>query len=291
MITFRQYLAEGGSATEEYGTERANKNDIEAVLRVVSKALQIPVDTLAADLLGSTRVTLAGKRKDSGDIDIAMSLEDSDVKTIDAKMLALANGQGAYNPGTKVGSYAVPANGKKIQVDLMYVKNKDWARFIYHSEIGDGSKYSGAARNLMLRAALAVMIEPDKDFVHADETGREVARARKGITMDQGLRRIFRLARVNAKTGKHNKSMTAVEPEELAAFMKSIGKDVKFSMDRDATDNPKEVVEFIFGPGTDPKAVGTAEGVLALIKKHPKADEIMKIAKSESEKLNFPIPS
>jgi hypothetical protein len=290
MITFKQFLAEGGGATSKYGTDRATTADVKAALEFVSKATGVSVETLKADLLGSTALTLLGKKKDSGDIDIAFSLEDSDVKDIDAKMLKATNGEGGYNAGTKVGSYAVPVNGKKVQVDLMFVNDKDWARFMYHSAQGAGSKYPGAVRNIIMFTALAHKQEKDKDFVLRDENGKPYARASKSITMDSGMKRLFKAAKFNEKTGKLNKSVDTVTPEELEAILKKMGKSIKFSKELEATNDPNEIVKYIFGKGAKPADVMTAEGVIALVKKLPNAAEVIKASKSELERLKLPVP-
>lgn len=291
MISFRQFLIEGGGATSKYNTERANQADVKTALTFVSKTLGIPFDTLQSDLLGSTALTLMGKKKDSGDIDIAFSLEDSDVNEINEKMLKAVNGEGAYNAGTKVGSYAVPVNGKKVQVDLMFVNNKDWARFMYHSSQGNGSKYSGAVRNILMFTALAHTQEKGKDFVLRDENGKPYARASKSITMDSGMKRLFKMSKFNEKTGKFNKSIDSVTPDELEAQLKKLGKNVQFSKELEHTNDPKEIVQYIFGKNAKPEDVKTAEGVIALIKKMPNADEVIRASRKELERLKMEIPT
>ena len=291
MITFKEFLAEGGNATAKYKTARASAADIKAALQFVSKVIGVPVETLRNDLLGSTELTLLGKKKDSGDIDIAFSLEDSDVDTIHAKMLKAVNGEGTFNPGTKIGSYAVPVNGKKVQVDLMFVKNKDWAKFIYHSSQGDTSAYPGAVRNILLFTALAHTQEKGKDFVLRDETGNPYARASKSITLDSGMKRLFKMAKYNEKTGKYNMTMNTVSPEELEDHLKKMGHNIKFSKELEHTDDPKQIVQFIFGKNAKVEDAKTAEGVIKLIKKLPNAAEIIAAGKRELERLKLPIPA
>lgn len=290
MLTFKQFLAEGGHATEKFNTSRANQSDVKGALSFISKTLDIPVEQLQKDLLGSTELTLLGKKKDSGDLDIAFSLKDADVKTIDAKMKAATNDEGGYNAGTRVGSYAVPVNGKKVQVDLMFVNNKDWAKFIYHSEIGNGSEYPGAVRNIILMTALAHTQEPGKDYVLRDENGKAVVRASRSIKMDLGMERLFKMAKVNAKTGKYNKGLDKVDPKEIEAHLQSLGKKVKFSHDPEITDNPDHIAAFVFGNSVKAKDLMSAENVVKQIKKLKNAEEISSAAKSELERLNLPVP-
>lgn len=291
MLTFKQFLTEGGVATAKFNTERATQSDIKAALEFVSTTLDTPVKTLENDLLGSTSLTLLGKKKDSGDIDIAFSLDGTDVSVINEKMLKAVNGEGVYNAGTKVGSYAVPVNGKKVQVDLMFVSNKDWAKFIYHSSHGTGSKYPGAVRNVLMLTALSRTQEKGKDFVLRDEDGKPYARASKSITLDSGMKRMFKISKFNEKTGRFNKTIDTVSPDELETRLKKLGKDVKFSKDLEHTNDPKEVVQYIFGKNAKPEDAKTAEGVIALIKKLPNANEIIRASKKELSRLKMEIPT
>lgn len=289
MITFKQFLTEGGHATAKWNTERANQADIKAALEFVSKAIGVPFATLKHDLLGSTELTLLGKKKDSGDIDIAFSIQDADAESIDEKMRKATNGEGGYNKGTRVGSYAVPANGKKVQVDLMFVNDKDWAKFMYHSSQGNGSKYPGAVRNILMFTALTKRQVPGEDFVLRDDEGNVLARASRSIKMDTGMERLFKVAK-KTKTGGYSKTLDKVGPEDVKAFLKELGKEVKFKGDPDITSDPSTVVQFIFGKGIKPEDVKTAEQVIALIKKQKDAAEILKAGKSELERLKMVVP-
>lgn len=290
MITFKQFLTEGGNATAKYNTERVTQDDIRKALVFISSAIKIPVETLKNDLLGSTELTYLGKKQDSGDIDIAVSLKDNSVEDIDAKMLKAVNGEGGYNAGTRVGSYAVPMNGKKIQVDLMFVSNKEWSKFIYHSEQGAGSEYPGAVRNIILMTALAHTQEPGKDFIMRDDEGRPIIRASRSIKMDVGMERLFKMAKINSKTGKYNKSIDKVDPAEIEAHLKTLGKKVKFSHDPEITDNPDHIASFVFGKGVKAKDIMSAENVIKYIKKIKNSEEILKACKSELTRLALPIP-
>ena len=290
MQSFKQFLLESGNATASYHTERANASDIKAALSFVSDALDIDLKTIQSDLLGSTELTLLGKKKDSGDIDIAMSSSENDPAEINRKMLAAVNGEGGYNAGTKVGSYAVPVNGKKVQVDLMFVPNKKWAKFSYHSALGRGSKYPGAVRNIILLTALAHTQEPGKDFALRDEDGKVIARASKSVKLDSGMERLFKAAKKNAKTGKFNKTIETVDPKQLEQILKDLGKDIKFSHDKEHTDNPDHVAEFIFGSKVKAADIMTAEDVISQIKKLKNASTILAAAKSELTRLKLEIP-
>ena len=291
MLTFRQFLLEGGHATAKYETQRAKQADVDAVLKFVAKTLHMSYDVLKKDLLGSTELTLLGKKEDSGDVDIAFSLKNNDVQEINRKMLDAVNGEGEYNAGTKVGSYAVPVNGKKIQTDLMFVNNKDWARFMYHSALGRGSKYPGSVRNILLFTALTKALKDGEDFVLKTDEGQTFARASKSVTMDAGMKRLFKMSKLNSKTGKYNKALDKVSPDELEAHLKSIGKDIKFSKSEDFTDNPDEIAAHIFGPNVKGSDLMTAENVIKHSKKLKNAEEVIAACKSELERLKMPIPS
>ena len=290
MITFKQFIREGGSATSEWKVDRANAADIKAALQFVSKVLDRPYKELEDDLLGSTRLTLQGKKKDSGDLDIAFSVSKEDPERIDALMMKAVKGEGHYNKGTRVGSYAVPVNGKKVQVDLMYVTDKDWAKFTYHSSQGDGSKYPGAVRNSLIRHALANRMVPGEDFSLKDDKGNTIAKAQRVIKMDHGMERLFKVAK-QTKNGL-SKTLEKTDAEGVKQFLQQLGKSVKFKADPELVTDPVKAVVFIFGPGVKPEDVKSAEQVIQLIKaKFPNASEIFNDVRKELEKMEMPIPS
>ena len=289
MYSFKHFLVESGKAAAKFNVQRADQDDIKKALTAVGKVVGIDGDNLADNLLGSTALTLKGKKQDSGDIDIAMQYDES-MNEIHSKMMRAFDNEGTLNKGTKVGSYAVPVNGKKVQVDLMFVKNPVWAKFAYHSSQGDGSKYPGSVRNIIMLTALAHAQTPGKDFVLRDDEGRVVARASKSIKLDSGMERLYKMAKYNDKTGKYNKTVDKVTPDELEGHLKKMGHNITFSKDPEFNDNPEVVVQFIFGKGVKPEDVKTAEGVIKYVKKLKNADEILKAARSELHRLDLPIP-
>lgn len=289
MISFKQFLIEGGIATKKYQTTRANKEDILAALSFISSTLGIKLETLKSNLLGSTRLTLEGKRKDSGDIDIAIPMALYSKDEIHDKMMEATKNQGSFNKGNKVGSYAVPVNGHNVQADLMFVTNTKWARFAYHSSHGDGSDYPGAVRTILLITALSHKIEEGKDFVLKDKD-QIIARAVRAFRLDRGLVRTFKRTKFNEKKQAFNKTLDKVTPEELDAHLKHLGKKIEYAHSEDVIDNPNDAVHFIFGPHTEPEDVETAEGVIRQIKKLPKAKEILEDAKKRLEDAKLPVP-
>jgi hypothetical protein len=293
MINFKTFLLmEGGAATAKYNVQRATKQDIVKAIELVSKALGIDKQTIQASLLGSTEVTLAGKKKDSGDIDIAMSTEQIDPDEADKRMLALCNNEGSMNKGTKIGSYAVDVGGKKVQVDLMFVQDKQWAKFIYHSAQGVGSKYPGAVRNIMLMAAVRYKQEAGKDLIVKDGD-KVIARASRALKLDVGLERLFKMAGKSKRTGEWSRTASnKVSPTHLQKEVnKLVGKPVQFSHDAEIISDPDQVASFIFGKGTKASDLMTAEQVAAKIKKLPNAAEVIKAAKEDLANSNLPIPT
>lgn len=287
--TFKQFLFEGGAATSKFNVERATKDDIEKALEIVARTLNLP--DIKERILGSVHLTLSGKKQDSGDIDIVISNDEMDPAEADAKMLKLTNNEGALNKGTKIGSYAVDIGGKKVQVDLMFVNNKDWAKFIFHSQHGDGSNYPGAVRNLILMAVARHKHEPGKDFLIKVD-GEVVARASRALKLDAGLERLFKAAKYNKETKTFNKSMDKMDPGQLAMHAQTIsGKKIRFNPDPEIIDDPDSVAQWLFGEGVKAADIMTAEQVIALVKKHKLAATIIEDAKKSLKDAKLPVPT
>jgi hypothetical protein len=284
VVTFKQFLCEGGHATEKFGTERANAADIQQALEVVAGVLGVKPKNLERNLLGSGHLILSGHKQDSGDIDIALP-EDGMERTHEA-MLRAVGGKGTLNKGSKVGSYAVKSGDKLVQVDLMFVPDVEWAKFIYSSEHGRKSKYPGAVRNIILMAAVSLTQRPGEDVVvkNGDDI---IAKASRSLKLQGGLERLFKAAKVK-KDGTFSKTLDKVEPAEVAKHAKG----AKFSPKADIITDPTAVLQWLFGKGVTPEMVETAEQVIALIKKRlPNATEVLRKAATELEKSKLPVPS
>jgi len=288
MITFKEFLAEGGAATAKYNTERATKADIEAALKFVAKHTGLPLKTLQDNLLGSTAQTLAGTKKDSGDIDIAIELDDDAIEPMVEKMKKACQMDTVKRTGEGVYSFAVPAVGdKRVQVDLMLVPDVKWAKFGFHSE--PTSKYKGAIRNLLLVNLMKRVFEKNKDFVITDDGGKEVIRVRRGFTMDRGLKRTFRMAAMR-KDGKGRlAAMTNATPDEIEAELKRIGIKKTFSKEADPILDPDLAAAYMF-PGKKAKDIMSAEQVIKLIAKRSDAAEIFKDAVADFKKNGLDVP-
>lgn len=286
MVSFKQFLLEGGHATADQGTGRVSKAQVEQALAAVAKALKLPIDDVKGNALGSIHLVLSGHKKDAGDIDIAAPLDKMEA----FDKLMRTKFEGVLNKGTSVGSYAVPVDGGKVQVDLMFSPDIEWAKFIYSSEQGRKSAYPGAVRNLLMMTAVAHTHKPGEDYVMKDGD-QVVARASRSLKLQGGLERLFKQAKFNEKTGKFNKGLDKVDPEELHKFLNDMTKGgAKFSKEADPITNPKAVVQWLFGKGVSPSDVETAEQVITHIKKLPNAREIIADAKEQLAKAKLPIP-
>jgi hypothetical protein len=122
-MLLRELLLEGGKATEKLGTVRAKKADIDAALAFVSRTIGVGAETLRDRLLGSTRLTAAGKQEDSGDIDIAINDGEVNRDTAVAAMTK-ACGNAPHVTGGSTFSFAVPTGkDRKVQVDRPRVQS------------------------------------------------------------------------------------------------------------------------------------------------------------------------
>jgi hypothetical protein len=287
-------LFEGGNATKEWGTQRVTRSDLDEVLTVVSKALQMDKKELADNLLGSARVLYMNKKKDAGDIDFAFSKYKK--QEIHNKMKSLTNNQSVYNTGTKIGSYAVEVKGgKKVQVDFMFVDSPDFAKFMYYSAEGVDSQYPGAVRNIMLMTLVTFIREEGKDFVSKNEEGDIIARASRSLKLDTGLERLFKVAKKRKDGEGRVKSLEKVSPEELEKELKEIDPSVigKFEKTPDVISDPEAIAHFLFGKGTSAKNIMTAENVARLINKKFSGEELKKIKEKIKEVLtdsDLPVP-
>lgn len=293
-LSFKRFLIkEGGKATAEWGTKRAYPEDVKNAVAQMAKALGVPAAELSKNLLGTSRLTYAGKKSSSGDVDIAVDIKN--FPDFHEKAQQLVGQQGQYNTGTKVGSYAVEVSkGKKVQVDLMFVDSTDLAKFTYFSSEGEDSVYPGAVRNIMLMTLATFMIEDGKDFVvkHEDEI---IARASRSLKLNVGLERLFKVAKKRKDGEGRVKSLEKVSPDELEAELKDIdqSKIGKFEKSSAIVNDPDEIAHFFFGEKTFAKDIMTAEQVSKLINKTFTGQHLADIKasiKKHLEKSGFEVP-
>ena len=284
--TFKLFLIEGGNATKEWGTKRVTRKDIDDVLKILSAALSIDKKELEDNLLGTTRLTYANLRKNSGDIDIAVS------RSKKSKFLPIikqiSNQQVVDNTGTKVCSFVVTTSSSKpVQVDMMFTENPNFAHFIYHSSEGENSKYPGATRNIMLMTLATFILEIGKDFVVKNEKNEIIARASRSLKLDVGLERLFKVAKRRKDGQGRVKSLEKVSPDELESELKDIDSSRigKFTKSPEIINDPDKIAEFLFGAGVKSSSIMTAEDVAAMIKKKFKGQKLKKIISAIKEQL------
>lgn len=292
-LSFKRFLLkEGGKATAEWNTERAYPKDVKKVVKLVAKALGMKEDDLAQNLLGTARLTYQDRKSSSGDIDFAVPREKH--PQFHEAMMQLTGNKGLYNTGTKVGSYVVEVHGKLVQVDLMFVKSQDFARFMYYSTEGENSKYPGAVRNIMLMTIASHILEDGKDFVHK-EGDEVIARASRSLKLDTGLERLFKVAKMRKDGKGRTKSLEKVHPDELDAELKSIDREKigSYHKSPDIINNPDKIAEFLFGAGVKGEDIMTAEQVAKLINTKFKGDKLKDVKSNiikQLEKAEFPVP-
>ena len=288
-LTLKQFLAEGGAATAGFGTERATKADMEAALDFIVKHAGLDRKELVSNLLGSTGHTLAGKRKDSGNMDIAFEEGKHDRAELIEKMRKATGMDKVHQTGGGVFSFAVPGVGnKKIQVDFMFVPSAKWARFGFNSSYE--SKHKGVVRAFLLMNLMKQLYEPGRDLQLKDEAGKEIARVRRSFKPDTGLERLFKLAPMR-KDGKGRAALKTVKPEELEAELKRIGHRGTFSRDPDPIRDPTKAAALMFGSGVRPEQLDTAEEIIQLIMKRKDHATVFKNTIEDLNKQGLPIPA
>lgn len=279
-------IFEGGAATAKWGTGRVDKGDIPATIDYVSKLSGIPVEDLHP--LGSV-----GKTPTSGDIDLAVDSKKYDVGSVHSKVMQGVNNQGMFNKGTKVGSYAVPIAGDpgkgNVQVDLMPTGNVAYSKFAYHSP-GGKSKYKGAVRTILLMAVASSLNEEGTDHATYDPDSNElIIRAGRTLDLTSGLRRIFQHRPEKKKGGGYLKNMKSIPLDQFQQMFPGI----EVQNGNVTIDDPKMIVQMLFGEGVKPKDVATAEQVIELIKKkipEEKQEEVFQRARKRLDSAKLPIP-
>lgn len=251
----------GGNALN-FPVTRIKREHIPTTLSCLSAWLLVPKHDLI--LLGS-----AGKQESSGDLDIAMDVNVYEPDLIHREMEnILGSNRCKFFNGTNIGSYAFPIcydysefyifnhDRDIVQIDIMFVENTKWAEFSYFSA-GDKSKYKGAVRAILL-SAVATEIQDQGGLILYDNDGSLLARVGFGIDPNKGLKRMFKM-RPQRKDGKgFTKTMKSVTPEEIQqAFPLA-----EFSKDQILIDDPYQVVEMLFGPGTKTTDIETAEQII-----------------------------
>lgn len=279
-MKLKEFLKEGGNATSEFGTIRIDKKDIPPTITHLSSITGIPRNDFV--LIGST-----GKTPSSGDIDVAISSLKHDKNEIHDKLMSALNGEGVEGKGIQVSSYAVPIAGKenkgKVQVDIMFVENPSVAQFTYFSP-GEGSKYKGVIRVLLLRSIAATINEKGRDHFEFNDDGDLTIRAGRTLDMNKGLRRIFQHRPLKKRGSGYLKNMKTLSMEEF----KEIYPHVEVKGNDIIIDDPDKITKLLFGQNVSPKDIETPEQILHLIQtkfSEEKREEIINKAKKRAKTL------
>lgn len=253
------FVKQGGYALKEVGVQRITRCDIPATIDYVSILSGIPLVDMSP--LGST-----GKTPTSGDIDLAIDVNKYSVLDVHKNMEQLLGSTNCkYNPGTKVGSYAIPIKGNSdlglVQVDLMFVPNVKWAEFTYYSP-GTQSLYKGAIRRMLLQAVASTIDEDGVDkFVYDPTTNDLIVRIGRTMDMNLGLKRIFQMRPKKKRGDGYLSTIKTVS----AADIRSTHTNLIFD-DADSTIyDPAQALRVMFGGDVDPSSVETAEQIISLI--------------------------
>jgi hypothetical protein len=279
-----------GKSTAHMGTTRASANDIKSALKFVAKHAGLDLDEIKTSLIGSTEKTLAGKQQDSGDIDIAVEEGSVDREAVIQKMLDATGTDEIHRAGAGVFSFAVPVPGdRKVQVDLMFVPSKKWAKFSFHS--APDSKYKGAVRSLLFVNMMKQIFEPGKDLEVKDpEDGEPVIRVRRSFKADVGLERLFKV-RPMRKDGKgRTKNLAKATAEEVSAELKRMGLDHKFDPSSDPITDPDQAASLMFGKGVKAKDVMSVEQIVNIIRKRKDASTIFKNTMDDLKEQGLEVP-
>lgn len=226
-----------------------------------------------------------------GDIDLAIDKNTYNPKHIHSHLIdCLGKDNCIFNSGTMIGSYAVPICGNKllgrVQVDLMFVNNIQWADFIYHSP-GNQSKYKGAVRAILLGAVAASINDPERDYFEFTDNGELLIRVGWGINSNVGLKRMYQIRPKKVRGEGYVKKMKNVLPDEI----KQLRPAIEFDDRQIIIDNPQTVTEILFGQGD--YDITTSEKIIELIKKRhstAQAQLIFDIAGERASQLQPPIP-
>lgn len=285
-LTLKQFLLEGGKATAHLGTSRASQEDIKSVLKFLAPTLEMTYDDLANRILGSGRLTLMGKQKDSGDLDLALAIDMQD--EVVKKITELVKSE-PRKIGSSTFSFAVPATGsKKIQVDLMFVPSIDWAHFSHYAS--ENSKYKSGVRNELLHSTLKFSAIPGKDLIIRDKDGNLIVRVSRSYDLINGVKRVFKIAK-KRKDGKGRvKGLEHVSPEEVEKTLKELGRNDEFAKDADVILDAKRFAEMLFGRNTQIADLGSTESLIKLISARKDKNEIFKDAVAGIKDRGFAVP-
>lgn len=207
MKTFKQFLFEGGNAIT--GVSRVPRDLVTPTVAEVGKRILDPLG-IKWKLVGS-----AGKKEDSGDLDIVVDIKGiadpyEYLKNVLNKMLPGA--QVVINKGFQVVSFAYPIVGGsgKAQIDFMPTDHMEFSNFIFTSD-----RYVTILVNRICQEVLpyAETDKPDgkyiKKFIYTTQTGLTL-----GI-------KFFRMAATGniVTNGKYISKIACREPNKILQLL------------------------------------------------------------------------
>lgn len=280
-------LLEGGAATKDAGTQRASKNDIINVANQLTKVVDMTADEIAYQFVGSTPLVLDDQKPDCGDIDFCLFDTERD------KIIQRATSVFASTPkkiGDSIFSFAVDTGGKKVQLDMMFVTDIEWAKFAYYAD--PESNYKSGVRNELIHAALRSASTFGKDIIVKDEDGNIIAKVARSYILNKGVKRTFKMAKPRVDGDGYTTELQTVTPDQIQALLDEYGIDRTFSSEEDFSDSPNELANMLFGGGVTPDDMSSAEKMIQLIreKKGKKARKIFADAEEGMRKRGFDIP-
>ena len=279
-----------GKSTAHMGTTRASANDIKSALKFVAKHAGLDLDEIKTSLIGSTEKTLSGKQKDSGDIDIAVEEGSIDREAVIQKMLDATGTDEIHRAGDGVYSFAVPVPGdRKVQVDLMFVASKNWAKFSFHS--APDSEYKAAVRSLLFVNMMKQIFEEGKDLELKDEDdGETFIRVRRSFKADVGLERLFKVRKMRKDGNGRVKGLAKTDAAGVQAELDRLGRKDKFDPSPDPITDPDKAAALMFGKGVSAKDVMSVEQIVALIKKRKDAATVFKNTMDDLREAGHEVP-
>lgn len=279
-------LLEGGNATQEQGTERVNKSDIEFVIGKISQILDLPTDQVRDNLVGSAPLVLDGSKEDCGDIDF--------IVVGDTQKMIQQFTDGLSTTPKKIGNsiyaFVVETNGKKVQLDVMFVVSYDWGKFTYHAD--PESKYKSGVRNEFIHAILRNTLQAGKDLHVKSPEGHLIAKVARSMNLSSGSKRVFKKASPRQDGEGFVKELNHVNPDDIKSLLSEYGINKTFSEDSEEITDPDEFAKLLFGEGVTAQMMSSTEKIIELIRtKLPnKAQRIFDDAKKGILKRNFEIP-
>lgn len=266
MLTFKQFLIEGGKAMAEFNVVPVTKSALQLAVKSISEVIKIP--NLEKNLVGSSALLYSDKiDREIGDIDIAIL--DSGMQDVIDAMKAVQLGKPRIT-AKYIYSYAIKAGEDPVQVDLIFCKSLDWASLIFKS-FAD-SKFPSAVRNILLMSLVSLTLQHGKDLRILNADGEVIGRASRSLNLTHGAIRKFKSTKQKKDGSGRTKGMDDVSPDEIESLLAELGHgNVSFAKEEDPIDTGPELVKLVFGDDVSRELEldgCNAETLIAQIKKY-----------------------